>query len=86
MDSLSEGLQTFKIFGLMKIFPELFKPVFTSREICSTDIIQCIMPDNVSLDDHMLALLSSLFDYISELSPDGKIQDYILNLIACISE
>ena len=71
LDSLSEGLEIYKIHSLMKIFPNLFKPVFTSSELSGTDIIQKIVPCAVSLDDHMLQLISCLFEYITELSPDG---------------
>ncbi|XP_019857300.1 PREDICTED: uncharacterized protein LOC109585612 [Amphimedon queenslandica] len=71
LDSIAEGLQVFKIFTFMKTFPGLFKPVFTSREICSTDVIQQIVPLDSPLDDHMFKLISSLFDYISELSEEG---------------
>ena len=64
LDSLSEGLEIYKIHSLMKIFLNLFKPVFTSSELSGTDIIQKIVPCDVSLDDNMLQLISCLFECI----------------------
>ena len=56
----------------MKMFPELFKPLFTSKQLSSQDIIHKIVPTAVSLenDDHTLKLISTLFEYLSELSPN----------------
>ena len=71
LDSLSEGLEIYKLHSLMKIFPNLFKPVFTSIELSSACVIQKIIPCEVCLDDHMLQLICTLFNYITELSPDG---------------
>ena len=70
LDSLSEGLEVYKMYSLI---PELFKPLFISKQLSSQDIIHKIVQTAVSLenDDHTLKLISTLFKYLSELSPNG---------------
>ena len=79
LNSLSEGLEVFKIASLMKIFPNLFEQAFISKDLCGTDIVQQIVPDLLDDNDHMLNLISWLFDYICELSLDGIVCDIYSN-------
>ena len=72
LDSLAEGLEEYKMYSLMKIFPELFKPVFVSRELSYQDVIEKIVPVTFPENDSKVqTLVSTLFDYLSELSPNG---------------
>ena len=56
----------------MKIFPELFKPAFVHCGLCPGDLINKIDPCDTNQDDHMLDLVSNLFEFISDHSEDGE--------------
>ncbi len=57
----------------MKIFPDLFKSVFTSKELCCQDVISKIIPiGSLNNDDKKMDLVTALFDYLSGLSPEGQ--------------
>ena len=45
LDSLSEGLEVFGIQTLIKLFPEIMKPLFVnSGDITSVDVIKILKP------------------------------------------
>ena len=73
LDALAEGLDMYRVHTLMKIFPHLFKPVFTSKELTAGDVIEMIVPVGTDDDDDKkFKLMSSLFDFVCGLSPQGK--------------
>lgn len=78
LDSLAEGLELYRIHTLIKMFPQLFLPVFTYKELSSCDVISRIVPvsdgDN---NDIELKLLSTLFNFVSKLSTKGWLDAYM---------
>ena len=69
LDCFSKGLETYKILTLMKMFPDLFCPVFTAQPLSSNDIINKIVPvECPATSEKNLQSLSTMFDFISELS------------------
>ena len=70
LDAFAEGLECYKIHSLMRIFPQLFKPSFTSKELCSEDVINSIVPVGI-MDNDTERLTSALFDFINELTISG---------------
>lgn len=70
LDSIAEGLERYKIHSLMKIFPEMFKPSFTSKIFSSQDIINSIVPIG-DMDSDTERLTTSLFEFITDLTISG---------------
>lgn len=56
----------------MKIFPHLFLPMFTAKPLCSTDVINAIVPvDSPATQEKNFKLISALFGFISDLTSEG---------------
>jgi hypothetical protein len=68
---LLKDLKSLRFFSIGSLL-ELFKNHFVGRTINALDVINCIVPSPVDMDESSEFILETLYNYIRQLSVEGE--------------
>lgn len=73
LDSFSEGLEMYRLFSLIKLFPLIFETAFVSKNITSVDVLNNLIPPGIEdSEEKKLLLLLTHHEFIVSLSVESQ--------------